>query len=831
MLDYFDERYRPFPFPDYRKRYERDRNFKQVHIFVDLLPDFNEKKIYAREEITLRAIYDDLDRVDLDAYEMKIHHVMRNNEELNFIYDGKRISIIFPRKVKRGEEIRLGIEYSTRPRRGIFFVSPDEHYPDKPLQLWSQGEDEDTRYWLPCYDFPNERSTTEIRITLPQDFYAVSNGVLIKDEILDGKRVMHWKESFPHPIYLTSIAAGRFFIQEDEIDGIKLQYIVPEGKRDLWMRSFINTPDMIRHFSRILNYPYPYSKYSQVVVNDFIFGGMENINATTLTEFTLHDERMHNDYISEGLVSHELAHQWFGDLITCRDWSHAWLNEGFATYMNAVYFEHFLGHDDFLYTLYQDEMNYKNELSSEYARPIVTNVYEYPGELFDRHLYEKASRVLHMLRDEIGDEKFWWFINTYLNSYAGRSIDTYDFISLLKEKTGKSMDFFFDQWLFHAGHPVLDISYTYDISKRLLRLTIEQKQEGKDIPDVFIFRLRIAFYHGDEREVREVRVESRKQDFTFTMDMPDAISIDPENTILKDMKFERNTTMLISQARKGTAMEKIEAIRELSRKGGMDAIECLRDEALKDNFWAVRREAILSLGKIKTRNALDALLEIKENIINNRTVDSRVRTALSEALGNFPGEEKALKALEDIISMERKYAPVSKAFESVGRIKHAKSFDILLRGLAMDSWNEIIRQGVMRGLAELNDTRGVDIALENSRLGKHVLLRSAAVLALGRLGEGKRDVLPWLHVYLRDPYLQVRRAAVQAIGNVGLMESINELENAFASELDAHVKRSIRKTINDIIEGRKEKEEIRNLRQDLDDLRKKVMELYERVGK
>ncbi|HEU12855.1 MAG TPA: aminopeptidase, partial [Euryarchaeota archaeon] len=212
MLDYFDERYRPFPFPDYRKRYERDRNFKQVHIFVDLLPDFNEKKIYAREEITLRAIYDDLDRVDLDAYEMKIHHVMRGNEELNFIYDGKRISIIFPRKVKRGEEIRLGIEYSTRPRRGIFFVSPDEHYPDKPLQLWSQGEDEDTRYWLPCYDFPNERSTTEIRITLPQDFYAVSNGVLIKDEILDGKRVMHWKESFPHPIYLTSIAAGRFFI-------------------------------------------------------------------------------------------------------------------------------------------------------------------------------------------------------------------------------------------------------------------------------------------------------------------------------------------------------------------------------------------------------------------------------------------------------------------------------------------------------------------------------------------------------------------------------------------------------------------------------------------
>ncbi|MFP3318217.1 MAG: M1 family aminopeptidase [Thermoplasmata archaeon] len=831
MIYDFEEEYKPFAFPDYKKKYERDRNFKQVHIFVDLYPDFKERKIVGFEKITLKAIYDDLETVELDAYEMNINHVKYDSIECKFNYDGRKIVIFLPKKIKKDSNIDLEIEYSAKPKRGIFFIGPDEYYPKKPLQLWSQGEDEDTRYWLVCYDFPNERSTTEIRITIPSEFYAISNGTLVNDEYKDGKRIMHWRENFPHPIYLTSIAAGKFFIYEDEIDNIKLHYIVPEEMRNFIKRSFINTPDMIRHFSRIIRFPYPYQKYSQVVVNDFIVGGMENINATTLTEFTLHDEKAHNDYMSEGLVSHELAHQWFGDMITCRDWSHAWLNEGFATYMNAVYFEHFLGYDDFLYELYQDELNYKNEFSSDYARPIVTNIYQYPGELFDRHLYEKASRVLHMLRDELGDEKFWSFINSYLNTFTGKSIDTYDFINLLKEKTGKSMEFFFDQWIFHAGHPVLDVSYTYDNSKNILKLTFEQKQGGKEIPDVFIFKLKIAFYHGVKREVKEIRVSERKQDFNFQMDMPDAISIDPENTILKEIKFERTQRMLIHQIRYGNTMEKIEGMSALSKMGGSDAIECLMEQALGENFWAVRREAIINLGKMKTEGALRALIKIKESLSGNKLVDSRVRAAISEALGNFIGSEEALKALENIIRNETKYLAISKAYESVGKIRHEKSFEILRDGLSKDSWNETIRQGVMRGLGELRDIRGKDILIENSKLGKHVLLRSSAVLALGKIGEGNKELLPWLYKYLRDPYLQVRRAAVQAIANIGLMESIRELEDAFISEQDAHIKRSIRKTINDIIEGKREREEIRNLRQEVDELRKKIMEINEKVMK
>ncbi len=831
MDNNFEEEYKPFPFPDYGKRYERDRHFKQEHIFVEIYPDFEKREFSAIEEITLKAIYDNLELIQLDAYGMVIEDVYSNDEKLSFTYDGKSLIIKFRRIVKKGDEIKIKIKYSAKPVRGIFFIGPDEYYPEKPVQLWSQGEDEDTRYWLPCYDYPNERTTTEIKIILPEEFYSISNGILLKDEKIDGKRIMHWKEDFPHSIYLTSIAAGKFYVYEDEVDGINLQYIVPEDKKNYLLRSFVNTPDMIRHFSRILRYPYPYKKYSQVVVNDFIFGGMENINATTLTEFTLHDDKTHNDYMSEGLVSHELAHQWFGDLITCRDWSHAWLNEGFATYMNAVYFDHFLGYDDFLYELYQDEINYKNEFSSEYARPIVTNVYEYPGELFDRHLYEKASRVLHMLRDELGDEKFWSFINAYLTTYAGKSIDTFDFINLLKETTGKSMEFFFDQWIFHAGHPVLEISQSYDHTKGKLKIRIEQKQEGREIPSVFNFKIKFGFYIKGRREIKEVRVKEKVQEFEFDIDFPEAISIDPENTILKELKFERTDSMLITQIRQGTTMEAIEAIHAIAKKGGRNAISILKDTALSDKFWGVRKEAIISLGKMKTEYSLNALLEIKKEIMCNRTVDSRIRAALSEALGNYIGNERALNALEEIISCEKKYYAISKAFESVGKIKHKKSYEILSKGTSISSCNEIVRQGVLRGFGELGDYKALDILLDHSKMGNHVLVRAASVLAMGKVGEGKKDILPWIYVYLRDPYLQVRRAAVQSIYNVGLPDAIAELESVFAGELDAHVKRSIRKTINDLAKGTKEREEIKNLRHDLDELRKKVLELYEKVGK
>jgi len=828
MINEIDDEHRSFPFPDYKKRYERDRKFKQLHIKAEIFPDFDKRGFSANEDIFLETIYSELVEIELDAKEISIEKIIVNQNEVKFAYDGEKIKIKFNEKIKKGESLKISIIYSSKPRRGIFFVAPDKFYPDKPYQLWTQGEDEDTRYWLPSYDYPNERTTTELIVHVPKGFYVVSNGKLLSVVENDNGSIFHYLEEFPHAIYLTSIAAGKFFVYEDEIDGKKLQYVVPVEMKDLLQRSFVNTPDMIRYFSRTFNFRYPYSKYSQVVVNDFIFGGMENINATTLTEYTLHDDKAHNDYTSEGLVAHELSHQWFGDFITCRDWSHAWLNEGFATYMTAVYIDQYLGHDDFLYQLYQDEIAYKKEDTSSYRRPIVTNMYMDPGELFDRHLYEKASRVLHMLRDELGDREFWTFINSYLNTFGGKSIDTYDLIKVLKELTGKSWEQFFDQWIFHAGHPEFKVSYKYENGKVILKF--EQTQKGSETPEAFSVFMNIAFYAKDERILKKIQIKDKIEQFTFEMDEPDAISIDPENTILKEIEFERTKKMLMKQLVLGKEiMEKIDAIRSLKKQSGNDVVEALKDEVLKDNFYGVKVEAMAALEEIGTRSALDAMLTIGEKIVGNRDVDSRVRTAYADSLGRFFKEDDAIKMLEKVLEKEDKYMPVSKALDSIGQIRHDKSYDLLLSAKNKKSWSEAIRRGMLTGLANLNDKRGLDIAYEFSKLGYDQRLRAIAIYAIGKIGEHDKNVLPILYKALKDEYYQVRSSAVNAIKNVGEPEAIGELENAYGQEIDAHIKRSIRDAISSLQKGLKESEELRNLREDVEDLKRKYKELSEKI--
>ncbi len=816
------DEYRSFTFPDYRKKYERDKQFKQEKIYAFIQPDFQKKEFKALEKINLIALYTKLEFVDLDAVDMEILNVSIKNEKINYRYDGKVLRIFFNKIIEKGESIEMEIEYKSRPQRGMFFVGPDEYYPDKDYQLWTQGEDEDTRYWLPCYDYPNERSKTEMEIIVPKGFYAVSNGKLVEIKNVDDKMIYHWVEDFPHPIYLTSIAAGEFYVEEDEIENVKLLYIVPKKMKDYVKLSFVNTPDMIRFFSRTLNFKYPYGKYAQVVVYDFIFGGMENINATTLTEYTIHNEKIHGVFMSEDLVSHELAHQWFGDYLTCKDWSHGWLNEGFATYMNAVYVEHFLGHDDFLYHLYQDEVNYKNE---EYRRAIVTNVYEYPAELFDRHLYEKGSRVLHMLRYEMGDDVFWSCISDYIKTYGGKSVDTYDLMNVFKENTGKSMEQFFDQWIFHAGHPEIFVSQSYSPNDKTLTLKIEQQQKGENVPDEFSFPFDIAIYTKSERIIKRIRVNKKVEQFTFSFDEePMAVVIDPENFILKDMKFERSKESLKYVLKNGErVMEKIDAIKNLAKIPSFDVIDSLADSVF-ENHWSVASEAINALGSIGTDNALVAIERIMEKY---NELHPNVRISIAKSLGEFKNE-KSFKLIMEIINNEKNDFVLSQAYWSLGKTRQRDAFEILKKGLDVSSWNEIVRIGAVKGLSELGD-EGCKLIKEYVKLGYNQWLRSASAMALGNCGTGKKEIMETLCDLLKDYYLPVRRAAVNSLPKINLTDALGKMEAQFSMEMDGRMKREIRVAINSLLKGKEESEEFKNLREKVEEMNKKINELTMKI--
>ncbi len=465
---------RPFALPGDQPHYARDRAVDVRHITLEIAIDPKAKRIEGTARHTFAPINDGLTQLEFDAVEMEIGAVRLEGSDLPFSYDGARLRIDLGGPRNAGEELTVAIAYSAEPRRGLYFVGPDEGYPDKPLQVWSQGQDEDSRHWFPCFDFPNQLATSEVLVTVPDPLTAVSNGELVSVEERDGLRTYHWRQSTPHVAYLLSVAAGDFAEIIDQVDGVPVQYYLPKGREEDGRRALGRTPEMVRFFSERIGIPYPYAKYAQVVVNDFIFGGMENVSATTLTDSILQDERAHPDYVDagDGLVAHELAHQWFGDLLTCRDWAHGWLNEGFATYFDALFTEHHYGVDEFRYQMRRNAEIYLRDDAQRYRRPIVSHTYNEPIDLFDRQFYEKGGWVLHMLRFELGDDLFWKAIRHYTAKHRGANVTTPDLQRAIEEATGRNLDAFFEQWVYGAGHPALTVSHEWDDSTKQAKLTV-----------------------------------------------------------------------------------------------------------------------------------------------------------------------------------------------------------------------------------------------------------------------------------------------------------------------------------------------------------------------
>ncbi|HYA35797.1 MAG TPA: M1 family metallopeptidase, partial [Candidatus Binataceae bacterium] len=374
---------RPFQPEHVEPKWPRDRVADIRHIKIEIALDFDSKSISGTATHRVGAIVDGVQRLEFDAAEMTIATVRAGGTTVGSDHDDGRLKVNLARALKAGDEIEIAIDYSARPRRGLYFVGPDDAYPDKPIQAWTQGEDEDSRYWFPCYDYPNDRATSEVIATVPEKFTAISNGDLVevKVDAKRGVRIFHYRHDVAHSAYLITLAAGEFAEIRDNAGNVPVLYYVQPGREGDARRAFGNTPRMIEFFARRIGVPYPYARYTQVAVADFIFGGMENTSATTQTADTLHDQRAHIDFSSDPLVAHELAHQWWGDLLTCRDWAHAWLNEGFATYFEAVWAEADLGWDEYQRAIFECVARYLDEDEERYRRPIVCNVYRDPVEL------------------------------------------------------------------------------------------------------------------------------------------------------------------------------------------------------------------------------------------------------------------------------------------------------------------------------------------------------------------------------------------------------------------------------------------------------------------
>ena len=497
----------------------RSRDVHQEHLRLNLTINLDQEELHGHAMWTLSP-FKPLRTISLDAAEMKIEKVTIGDgpkatdfRELKYQSHASELEITLDREYGASEEFTLAIDYKVnQPRKGGHFVIPDESEPNRARAFWTQGEPEDARYWLPCIDSPTDRFTSEINVTVPKSYQVISNGSLRNnEENADGTRTSQWVQEKTIVSYLLSVVVGEFDTYEQQWDGIPVVSYVPKGRGIDAERSFKKTPAMVEYFSKQIGVRYPWPKYAQTCMEDFS-GGMENTSATTLTVDTLHDERAHLDLLSDNLVSHELAHQWFGDLLTCKDWGETWLNESFATYFATLWTEHDLGWDEAAWARHNEEETYKTT-DQRYRRPIVSYTYDDPNAMFDAHSYPKGGRVLHMLRFVLGDELFWKSIRHYVEKHQFTTVEAADLRIAIEEASGQGLNWFFSEWLDHGGYPEFNVNWRWDEATKTALVSVKQVQKPDAVTPVFEMPVEIELVTRNATLIRRVNISRTKRHF------------------------------------------------------------------------------------------------------------------------------------------------------------------------------------------------------------------------------------------------------------------------------------------------------------------------------
>jgi aminopeptidase N len=528
--------------------------------------------------------------------------VTLDGKEAKFSTTDEALIVPLERASKRGEHHEIFIRYEGQPKKGLYFVLPDKNYPNRPKEVWTQGEAEDTRYYIPIYDYPNDRTTSEMILTVPATWITVSNGQLVnvKDET-DGTKTWDWKQSEPLSTYLITAVAGEFVEKKDTWRGLPVRYVVPRGNEDTIDSTFVRTKQMLDLFSDKLGVKYPWAQYAQTSVNDFVEGGMENTSATTLTARGLVNPKLAPEERrgSDDLDSHELSHQWFGDLVTCKDWANIWLNEGFATYFEHYWAEQHYGADEAAYEFWRDQANWFRQ-KRLYPVPIVTRNFtdsiEYAG-----NVYTKGGWVLKMLRTKLGDEDFFRGLHHYLETNRNQNVVTADLEKAIDQSTSTNVDHFFHQWIWRAGAPKYDVSYTYDEAAHLVKLNVKQAQKVEDMVDLFDMPVKIEIATASGHKTYPIEVSQAEQTFALPADgAPLMVVFDKGDNVLKSVEFKKNAAMLIYQLKNAeTVPDRAEAAVALGEmKDSSEVVAALGYAAQHDLFWGIRVESLKALGKI-----------------------------------------------------------------------------------------------------------------------------------------------------------------------------------------------------------------------------------------
>jgi aminopeptidase N len=713
-----------------------------LHTKLDLRFNWEKEQVIGKATLRFKPYFYPTNTLTLDAKYFNLQKVNfeGKNEPLKYAYnDSTELVIDLGRSFKRGEEYTIYIEYTATPtasggsdaitsNQGLFFIDPRNEDPDKPSQIWTQGETNWNSRWFPTIDHPNERTTQEIYLTVEDKYATVSNGLLVASKKnADGTRTDYWRMDQPHAPYLFMLAVGEFAIVKDQWRDVPLMYYVEPAYKDHAKAIFGRTPQMLEFFSNKLGVKYPWKKFAQIIVRDYVSGAMENTTAVIFGEFIQKKTRELIDNNNDGIVAHEMFHHWFGDYVTTESWSNLTLNEGFANYSEYLWAEHQYGKDQADYDLLNTVNGYISSTQGGGRHPLIHFGYENNEQMFDAHSYNKGGAILHMLRNYVGDEAFWAALNLYLTRHAYKSVEAHDLRLAFEEVTGEDLNWFFNQWFFAEGHPILKVSHEYDEAAKTVTLTVEQTQKGKGVPGVFVIPATVDIYTAAGQVRHEkIRTGERRQTFTFenVNQAPQLVNFDASKTLVAELEHQKSEAELVFQyANAPTFYDRYEALQKLIELGSERAPE-IATTALKDKFWVLR---MIALG------------QVYEN------ADDATKATMRQMAASDPRSQVRAGALE-----------------LLAELNDVASVDIAKKAIERDSAYNVVAAG-LQALVKLDSVQALQYAQKLEKEEEPGILAALASL-YAKSGDA---------TYL--PFYEKNFTKVQTYDALGLVESYQQL--------------------------------------------------------
>ena len=738
------------------------------HYALELAVDPVGRSIAGTLDLTFAAAGGDLSTLTLDLSGLRVYQVVdAQGRELAFFQKGAGLSVVLAEPLALGASTDVTIRYGGSPAKGLWFVRERDGVA---TQVFTQGECEDSSWWFPCIEDPSDRATSELVVTLPAGWQAVAAGERVDRRESADAVVEHWRMTDPHPAYLTTLVAGELAVVEDAWEDVPLAYVAAPEYEDGLAAAFGETPEMLAFFSELTGIRYPYAKYSVAAVDGFPFGGMENISATTLTDTVLTDARGTRDGDAIGLLAHEAAHQWFGDLVTCATWEHIWLNEGFATYMTQLYYEATRGEEEFRLRWHDTLRGYLAKDRGADRRSMLEDEYRDPIDLFfSGHAYAGGAVRLHLLRFELGDRVFFDGVREYLARHQGGSVTTDDLQAAMEAVSGRDLEPWFAQWLDGVGYPELDVAWRW--RDGAVELTVTQTQRAvTGTPEVFRMPVDVEVRTAKGSVVHRIDLDARRATYTLpSAERPTWVWFDEGGWLPARVDRKKGVSEWLAVASgqddavaRRTAVEALGELLAEDQAG--DAVELARAELVnrlrQDGAVRVRAAAAKALGQDGSAEARLRLMSAAGG-----DPDTAVRAAALDALQGW-GKDLELAAFARATYDEGySWRTMGAAADLLVAADPDGAFQWLVRALLdADSPHGVLRADLATSLARVDNVRVAPILtdLANDR-GLPTKARVAAVRALGNVAVGDRAVRTALIGLLETRDARLRRAAVNSL--------------------------------------------------------------------